>query len=95
MARSDQHLEVTGVPDRVSMMQMFSSMHPDVLESVMDRAQAMRTKSDPATQEGIRESWMRLKDGEAKLQKQKRQGMRSITTTQSWDVKKSATNFIN
>ena len=89
MARSDQHLEVTGVPDRVSMMQMLSSMQPDVLERVMERAQAMRTKSDPTTQEGIRENWMRLKDGEAELQKQKQQGMHSITTTQSWDVKKA------
>lgn len=90
MQGSAGHIEFTGAPDPIRMMQMMNSMHPDELNSVMERMKTMNTKteSDPTSQEGIREHWKMLKKDEAKLQKMKKQGMSYITTTQSWDVKK-------
>lgn len=96
MEKPSSHLEFTGAPDPMRMMQTLSSMQPDQLEAAMEMMQEMKTKSDPTTQEGIREHWEKLKENEVKLQKMKKRGLHSVTSTQSWEVKKTlSTSSIN
>lgn len=88
--QSSGHLEFTGAPDPMAMMQALGSMQQDKLKAVKKIVQAMKTNSDPTSQEGIREHWKKMKDGHAKIQKMAKKGTHSfLATTQSWDVKKN------
>ena len=89
MEESSGHIEFTGAPDPARMLQMLSSMNPEELGSMVEKIGAgMKTKFDPTTQDGILEHWSKLKEDEAKVQKMKKRGMHTVTTTQSWDVKR-------
>lgn len=90
MQGSGGHIEFTGAPDPMRMMEMLGSMDPGERDALMRKVKEMTPmmNSDPTSQEGIREHWRKLKETSKKTQRVKKQRMHTFTHTQSWDVKK-------